>query len=79
MRFKATVTSEGTLEIPEDVREWLKLKQGDRLDIVVEDDTLIIRVKSEAESPFAAYVGVLDYFDDIDAINAWVRDLRDEP
>jgi AbrB family looped-hinge helix DNA binding protein len=34
----ATITSKGQVTIPKDVRERLRLRQGDRVEFVVEDD-----------------------------------------
>ena len=34
----ATITSKGQVTIPKDVREALRLKQGDRLEFIVQDD-----------------------------------------
>jgi antitoxin PrlF len=37
----ATLTSKGQVTIPKDVRDALRLRQGDRLEFVVEDDGTI--------------------------------------
>ncbi len=34
----ATLTSKGQLVIPKDIREYMRLQPGDRLDFIIQDD-----------------------------------------
>ena len=39
----ASLTSKGQITIPKAIRELLKVKTGDRLEFVVEDDQVVLR------------------------------------
>jgi len=39
----ATLTSKGQLVIPKDIREYMRLEPGDRLDFVIKDGEVVIR------------------------------------
>lgn len=78
MRVRATITSKGQVTIPLKVRQRLGLQQGDSVEFVIEDGVTILRPALTADNPFAAYAGALGAFEDADAVNRWLRDLRDE-
>ncbi len=75
----ATVTSKGQVTIPLEVRRRLGVKEGDRVEFVIEGGVTVIRpVRAEA-NPFLSYVGALGTFPGGAAeVKAWVRELRDE-
>lgn len=39
----ASLTSKGQVTVPKVIRERLKIKTGDRLDFVIEDDRIVLR------------------------------------
>lgn len=78
MTVQATVTSKGQITIPAEVRKHLGLKQGDRVEFVMEGTTMTIRPVPHEGNPFDAYVGTLGTFSDAEEVNAWLRDLRDD-
>ena len=79
MSYSSTLTSKGQVTVPQEVRTRLGLKQGDRVEFVVERGRTLIRPARSASNPFEAYVGVLGTFPGgTREDNAWVRELRDE-
>lgn len=78
MRSHATMSSKGQITIPQEVREQLGLKMGDRVEFVVEGGTWVIRPVRQGDNPFAAYAGVLGEFKDEAEVKAWQNALRDE-
>jgi AbrB family looped-hinge helix DNA binding protein len=80
--FTSVLTSKGQLTVPQEIRERLGLKKGDRVEFVAEKTRTVVRRAKTAENPFAKYVGILPAFPGgKKEINAWIRDLRghDEP
>lgn len=51
----------------------LGLKQGDRVEFVIDKGGAVIRPARADDSPFAAYTGVLGGFTTEAAINAWLE------
>lgn len=80
MRVRATVSSKGQVTIPLEVRRRLGLQRGDEIDFVLEGGQTILRParREQGEDPFSAYAGALGAFKDADAVNNWLRSLRDE-
>ena len=75
----ATVTSKGQITVPLEIRNRLGLKEGDRLEFIVEAGQTIIRPARGEENPFLEFAGALGTFPGgVDEINAWVRDMRDD-
>lgn len=74
----STISSKGQITVPLEIRRRLGLKEGDRVEFVVEDDRTIMRPARPPENPFEKYAGALPAFGSKDEINAWVRSLRDE-
>jgi antitoxin PrlF len=73
----SSVSSKGQVTIPLSVRERLGLREGDRVEFVVESGKVILRPAREMADPFAEYVGVLPAFGSRDEVVGWVRELRD--
>ena len=57
----------------------LGLKEGDRLEFVIDGDRTVIRPARITENPFEKYAGVLGTFPSGKTeINRWLADLRSE-
>jgi len=78
MTRSSTISSKGQITVPLEIRNRLGLKQGDRVEFVVENDRTTIRPARAHENPFVKYVGALPAFSGVHDVNAWVRGLRDE-
>jgi antitoxin PrlF len=78
MAPSSTISSKGQITVPLEIRNRLGLREGDRVEFVVEEDRTTIRPARAPENPFAKYVGALPAFSAARQINAWVRALRDE-
>jgi antitoxin PrlF len=74
----STISSKGQITVPLEIRRRLGLKEGDRVEFVVENDKTIMRPAQPPENPFEKYAGALPAFRSKDEINTWVRNLRDE-
>ncbi len=70
------VSSKGQVTIPQEIRERLGLRAGDRVEFVVKAEETVIRPARARDNPFDEYIGILPAFKSIDEINAWVRELR---
>jgi antitoxin PrlF len=73
-----TIGSRGRITLPREIRNRIGLKEGDRVEFVVEKDRTSIRPARAAENPFAKYVGALPVFSGAREVNAWIHTLRDE-
>jgi antitoxin PrlF len=78
MAPSSTISSKGQITVPLEIRNRLGLREGDRVEFVVEEDRTTIRPARAPENPFLKYVGALPAFSSARQINAWVRALRDE-
>ena len=78
MTLSSSVSSKGQVTIPQEVRVRLGLKEGDRVEFVVEGGQTILRPARFHSNPFEEYFGAFPYFKSVDEINAWIRDMRDE-
>jgi antitoxin PrlF len=78
MTRSSTISSKGQVTVPLEIRNRLGLKQGDRVEFVVENDRTTIRPARPPENPFVKYVGALPAFSGVGEVNAWVRALREE-
>jgi antitoxin PrlF len=77
--FTSVVTSKGQITVPQEIRERLGLKKGDRVEFVAEKNRTVVRRAVTNENPFAKYAGMLGAFPGgKKEINAWVRSLRDD-
>jgi antitoxin PrlF len=73
----STISSKGQITVPLEIRERLGVKQGDRVEFVVEDGLTILRPARGEENPFAKYAGCLPGFTSVEEIVAWEREIRD--
>lgn len=78
MTRSSTISSKGQVTVPLEIRHRLGLKEGDRVEFVVEDNRTTIRPARGPENPFLKYVGALPVFSGVREINAWLGNLRDE-
>ena len=78
MAHSSVISSKGQVTVPQAIRIRLGLKEGDRVEFVVEGGNTIIRPVRAAENPFEAYAGVLGgaFSDGVREINAWVDEMR---
>jgi len=74
------ISSKGQVTVPLEIRVRLGLKEGDRLEFVVEGGNTIIRPLRAAENAFESYAGVLGgiFPGGVREINAWVDEMRKE-
>jgi antitoxin PrlF len=78
MAPSSTISSKGQVTVPLEIRQRLGLKEGDRVEFVVEGERTILRPAQAPENPFEKYFGVLPAFSSKEEIVSWVRDLRDD-
>jgi AbrB family looped-hinge helix DNA binding protein len=79
MTYTSVVSSKGQVTVPQEIRTRLGLREGDRLEFIIEGDRTIIRPARNLTNPFEAYIGALDTFPGGAAeINAWIAELRQE-
>jgi antitoxin PrlF len=74
----STISSKGQITVPLAIRRRLGLKEGDRVEFVVEGEWTIIRPAQPPINPFEKYVGALPAFHSREEIQNWVSSLRDE-
>ena len=73
----STISSKGQFTVPMEIRRRLGVKEGDRVEFVVEDGRTILRPAATHDDPFEKCVGCLAGFNNMEEIIAWERDLRD--
>ena len=79
MNPSSSMSSKGQVTIPQEIRLRLGLREGDRVEFVVEGERTLIRPARQVHNPFERYIGALGTFTGgAEEINAWVADLRDE-
>jgi antitoxin PrlF len=78
MAPSSTISSKGQITVPLEIRRRLGLKEGDRVEFVVEGERTIIRPAHLAKNPFEKYAGAFPAFHSEGEIDAWVSSLRDE-
>lgn len=78
MLSSSTISSKGQITVPREIRQRLGLKEGDRVEFVIDKGCTMIRPARGPENPFGKYVGALPAFSGVEEINSWVRTLRDE-
>jgi antitoxin PrlF len=78
MPATGVVSTKGQITIPQDIRQRLGLKEGDRVEFVTEGAATIMRPARTIANPFAEFAGILRTFPGgRDEINEWISDLRD--
>jgi AbrB family looped-hinge helix DNA binding protein len=78
LSFSSTISSKGQITVPIEVRRRLGLKQGDRVEFVVDNGHTVLRPARLSENPFEKYVGSLPAFGTVREINEWVAGMRDD-
>jgi AbrB family looped-hinge helix DNA binding protein len=78
MAYFSVINSKGQVTVPQEIRVQLGLKQGVRVEFVVEGGNTIIRPVRTAENPFEAYAGALEgaFPDGVLEINCWMDEMR---
>ena len=78
MANASVISSKGQVTVPQETRIRLGLKEGDRIEFVVEGGNTIIRPVRPAENPFEAYAGALEgaFPDGVRQINARMDEMR---
>jgi antitoxin PrlF len=74
----STISTKGQITVPIEIRRRLGLREGDRVEFVVEDGLTILRPARSADNPFEKYIGKLPAFESAQAINDWVAEMRDD-
>ena len=74
----ATMTSKGQVTLPLEVRRRLGLKRGDKVDFAFDGNQTVVRPARSEENPFLKYVGAFPGFKNVEEVNAWVREMRDD-
>ncbi len=78
MTNSSVISSKGQVTIPQEVRARLGLKEGDRLEFIMEGGRTVIRPARSNLNPFDRYIGALGTFANEVEITAWIRELRDD-
>ena len=74
----ATISSQGQVTVPVEVRERLGLKEGDEVEFAfIEGRTVLLPVRA-VENPFTKWIGALSKNTPEGTAVAWVREMRDE-
>lgn len=74
----STISSKGQVTVPLEIRSRLGLREGDRVEFVVEGGQTIIRKERPPTNRFKKFIGALGGFSGgAKEINAWVAELRD--
>jgi antitoxin PrlF len=78
MANSSVISSKGQVTVPQEVRIRLGLKEGDRVEFVVEGGKTTMRPVRSAGNPFEAYDGVRKgaFPGGVRDINAWVDEMR---
>ncbi len=77
---KAKISSKGQVTIPIEVRKWLGVKAGDKVEFARRNGEIVVRpARENKEGVWAKYAGILgDFPGGEEEINAWIREMRDE-
>lgn len=77
-RSSSTISSKGQITVPLDIRRRMGLKEGDRVEFVIDNGRTILRPAQGPANPFQRYIGALPAFSGVEEVNAWVRALRED-
>jgi antitoxin PrlF len=72
------ISSKGQVTIPQEVRERLGLRPGDRVEFVPEAGRYLLQPERRAANTFRDYIGAFPAFSTREEINSWVRELRED-
>ena len=76
--MEATVTPEGLLDLPEELRQQLGLKPGGKVNVVLRTDGSVMFIPyTDEENPFLRWIGAFGPLPDGMTSVEWVRSLRD--
>jgi len=80
MAWSSTISSKGQVTVPQEIRIRLGLKEGDRVEFLIEGGRTVLRRAPSGENPFEAYVGALEgaFPGGVRQINDWVDEMRRE-
>ncbi len=73
----AKITTKGQVTIPQQVREYLGLREGDQIEFVNENGRMHVRPFRAPTDPFAKWSGRLPAFQSLDELKAWQREIRE--
>jgi AbrB family looped-hinge helix DNA binding protein len=73
----ARITTKGQVTIPQEVREYLGLREGDRIEFVNENGRMTVRPYRAPANPFEKWSGRLPAFGSVDELLHWQRDIRE--
>jgi antitoxin PrlF len=62
MSHFSTMSSEGQLTVPQEIRKRLGLETGDRVEFVMEEGRTVIRPARSEANPFEKFTGIPDPF-----------------
>jgi len=72
------ISSKGQVTIPQEVREELGLRTGDRVDFVRAEGRIVLQPQRTGTNTFRQYIGAFPALGTREEINAWVRELRED-
>ena len=78
MGVSSTISSKGQITIPAEIRHRLGVKEGDRVEFVVDNGRTILQPATLGKNLFEKYIGALPGLSNREEIDAWVSDMRDD-
>ena len=79
MTPSSTISSKGQITVPQEIRERLGLRTGDRVELVVEESRTVIRPARPEDNPFKKLIGLAPPFPGgEEGIKAWIDDMRSD-
>ncbi len=74
----STISSKGQVTIPQEIRIRMGLKEGDRIEFVIDHGKTVIRPAHASGNPLRQYLGAYPAFKSRKEINDWISQMRDE-